>query len=483
MATKKPKPKKSKPTKSTAAVKKPKVKAKPKTTAKPKAKKPLRVDITVAERHRLAGRKRLAAAGGAPQIIRVPITNYFDGSDYSAKILIGSGNAVANVILDTGSSTLAVDPSVYSGAGDGNLQTTTDAQLVLYGTGGWAGPVVNTSMSFGDSDSDVVLQSAPVAITSVQQPGNFEGFTGIMGLAYNGLNTAYDFKNYFVKNKMPQTTYPWPFPGKTFKIFSTGFNKLVKSNNVPQVDVTPYFDELEDNGVVANKFAFYTLRSWVSMRAGSNAAVAADPLNQGVFVLGGGEEQTDLYTGAFVNVDVLDDLYYNTNLISVQVEGCPAVAAAPLQAQYQKFMISNAIVDSGTSDLSLANDVFNAILAGFKQLNPAFTQAIQTYNQAAKKNQGIPTSQLNLAIWPNIYFTLSGENGEPIQLTCAPQTYWQVDFPAPGQASFQISGPLDPANQSILGLPLMNNYYVVFDRSLDSQGVIRFAPINPPSSS
>lgn len=46
---------------------------------------------------------------------------------------------------------------------------------------------------------------------------------------------------------------------------------------------------------------------------------------------------------------------------------------------------------------------------------------------------------------------------------------------------FQVSGPLDPANQSILGLPLMNNYYVVFDRSLDSQGVIRFAPIKPPT--
>ena len=29
----------------------------------------------------------------------------------------------------------------------------------------------------------------------------------------------------------------------------------------------------------------------------------------------------------------------------------------------------------------------------------------------------------------------------------------------------------------ILGLPLMNNYYVVFDRSLDPPGVIGFAAI------
>jgi hypothetical protein len=33
--------------------------------------------------------------------------------------------------------------------------------------------------------------------------------------------------------------------------------------------------------------------------------------------------------------------------------------------------------------------------------------------------------------------------------------------------------------QSILGLPLMNNYYTVFDRSLDPGGVIRFAAIKP----
>jgi hypothetical protein len=32
--------------------------------------------------------------------------------------------------------------------------------------------------------------------------------------------------------------------------------------------------------------------------------------------------------------------------------------------------------------------------------------------------------------------------------------------------------------QSILGLPLMNNYYTVFDRSLDAYGTVRFAAIS-----
>jgi len=448
-----------------------------------KAKRSKRLEISASERHRLAGIRRLAAAPGPARILRIPITNILDGSDYSAKLYIGSAKAPADVILDTGSSTLAVDPSAYNGRNDKNLKTTTYGQLVLYGTGGWAGPVVDTSLSFGDPQSNVTLDSAPVAIAAVQQPGNFEGVKGIMGLAYNGLNAAYDFKNYLAKLKKPQTTYPWPFPGKNFKTFSVSFKKLVKTNKVPEPDITPYFDELEDNHVVANKFAFYTLRSWVSMRAGSEQAVAADPLNQGFFILGGGEEQTDLYQGNFVNVDVLDDLYYNTNLKSVQVDGCAAVAAAPLQAQYQDFMISNSIVDSGTSDLTLAADVYQAILNGLTQLNPTFRQAITEYSSAASRQQGIPASSLKLAAWPNIYFTLAGENGEDVKLTCSPQTYWQVDFPRAGQAAFQISGPIDPANQSILGLPLLNNYYTVFDRSLDSQGVVRFAPIKPLAAS
>ena len=60
-------------------------------------------------------------------------------------------------------------------------------------------------------------------------------------------------------------------------------------------------------------------------------------------------------------------------------------------------------------------------------------------------------------------------------LSCSPQTYWQTDAGTPGQAIFQISNSQMP--QSILGLPLMNNYYTVFDRTQDPYGAIGFAPI------
>jgi hypothetical protein len=53
------------------------------------------------------------------------------------------------VILDTGSSTLAVVPRVYKIADDKNAAFTSFAQLVTNGTGGWSGPVLETTLSMG----------------------------------------------------------------------------------------------------------------------------------------------------------------------------------------------------------------------------------------------------------------------------------------------------------------------------------------------
>jgi hypothetical protein len=94
-----------------------------------------------AEAHRQRGLARVKAAtgGGPTKVLRLAITNALSGNDYSAQITIGAKATMANVILDTGSSTLAVEPAVYSGAGDKDLKPSTLAQLVTYGTGGWAG--------------------------------------------------------------------------------------------------------------------------------------------------------------------------------------------------------------------------------------------------------------------------------------------------------------------------------------------------------
>jgi hypothetical protein len=84
-------------------------------------------------------------------------------------------------------------------------------------------------------------------------------------------------------------------------------------------------------------------------------------------------------------------------------------------------------------------------------------------------------SRSHLARWPTITFILAGKRGEDVPLVCAPSTYWQLDAGEPGRAMFRINSA--GRVQSILGLPLFNNYYTVCDRSVGKNGVIRFAKI------
>jgi hypothetical protein len=408
----------------------------------------------------------------APRSLRIPITNVYGGGDYTAALLVGSNKVPANVIIDTGSSTLAVTPKIYDPSKDPQAKASALAQVVVYGTGGWAGPVVQAPVALGGAS----LPSAPLALSVVQEANNFGNADGILGLAYNALNGAFDATAELkAKHVKPPNTFPWPF-----KVQGTaaGLRELVQEIGKTPKAVAPYFTALEEGGVIANKLAFYTLRSFphVSNANPTTSALLQDKLNQGFLIVGGGEEQGDLYSGPFQDVAVVDDLYYNVNLKAVRVGNTPPVAAAPLQANFAAEAGSNAIVDSGTNSLVLAADVFAAIMNGFEKLNAKF---LKQFEQAQRSENGIPTAQLQLDTWPAITFTLQGAAGD-VQLTVQPTSYWQVDSPALGQASPVIEGQkrgADVPTQSILGLPLMNGYYTVFDRSADSNGIIRFATI------
>jgi hypothetical protein len=432
----------------------------------------------VPRRPRNAVRRRFATDApprvtvAAPQSLRIPITNVYGGGDYTAALLIGSHKQPANVIVDTGSSTLAVTPKIYDPSKDKAASGTPFAQVVLYGTGGWAGPVLRAPVALGGAS----LPSAPLALSVVQEKDNFGNADGILGLAYNALNDAFDVASALkAKHVNPPNTYPWPFKGTGTQ---AGLVALEKEFGRSLRAVPPYFTALEEGGVVANKLAFYTLRSFPHIADGhaTLATLAQDKLNKGFLIVGGGEEQTDLYTGAFSAVAVVDDLYYNVNLKAVKVGNTPAVTAAALQANFVSEAGSNAIVDSGTNSLALAADVYAAIVNALEKINPKFPQQLL---RASQSQDGIPTAQLQLDTWPVITFTLQGESGD-VQLAVQPTSYWQVDSPAPGQSLPVIEPQQGGAGvpiQSILGLPLMNGYYTVFDRSADARGVIRFATI------
>jgi hypothetical protein len=403
----------------------------------------------------------------ARTVIRIPINNVKGGGDYTGEIRVGSQGAVANVILDTGSSTLAVIPRVYKVAEDQNVTLTSFAQLVTYGTGGWSGPVLQTTLSMGSGGNEASVNTY-IAIADEQLPHNLGPADGILGLAFNSLNAAYDLTAYLTSHNVnPPVTYPWLFPVRTSAAALQQVEQFLA--RLTEIDLTPYFTALETANVTRNIFAFYTLRSTPNMASGNPAT---DPLNNGIFVLGGGLDQTDLYTGAPLNVAVLDDLYYNTNLKAVQVGNAAPVGVNPLPASQAKSLGSNSIVDSGTNSLVLAQDVYDAVISGLGSLSANFATLVR---EATSKG-AVPQSNLNLRNWPDIKFVMQGADGSDVTLICAPATYWQTDAYQAGYAAFQINNggnfPL-----SILGLPLFNNYYTVFDRTQNPYGTINFAPI------
>jgi hypothetical protein len=400
--------------------------------------------------------------------IRIPITNYYGGGNYTAPILVGSQQTPVNVILDTGSSTLAIKPSAYDPLSDTNLRATAFVQDNIYGTGGWAGPLVTTSLAMGVAGNTVSIADGSLALTLAREPNNFGAADGILGLAYDELNDAYNLAAYLQqRGTNPAVTWPWPLAIQNSQSALKQFQKFIAA--MPNEKVPPFFTQLVRQNLTANKFAFYTKRSTPK---GNNQQ---DPANQGCFILGGGEEQADLYQGAFLNVDVVHDAYYNTNLKAVQVGNAAPVAAKPLPQQFVPSMVSNSMIDSGTHFLALSADVYQAIISALGTIDPRLQQIVQQAVQAQAQGQGIPNGTLQLADWPNITFIMTGEHGEDVPLVCSPQTYWQLDSSAVGTATFQINAKGEVV--SVLGLPLFNNYFTVFDRSADASGVVRFAPI------
>jgi hypothetical protein len=114
-------------------------------------------------------------------------------------------------------------------------------------------------------------------------------------------------------------------------------------------------------------------------------------------------------------------------------------------------------------------------IKSFGNINANFASALTQFSISA--GQSVDQSQIDLASWPDLSLTLQGASGLPVVLTVAPGNYWQFDAMQQGRALANMYGDEGSlGGQSILGLPLLNGYYTVFDRTAASgHGVINFA--------
>src|SRR5215831_8157312 len=126
-------------------------------------------------------------------IARVPITNVYMGGDYTARIQVGPQQRPLNVILDTGSSALALDGHKYQPDLVEGDKSTNLAQTDAYGDGSnWTGAVIKTTIAIGSGASAVTLQGANAAVAYVESANMFRASDGILGLAYAPLDDAFE---------------------------------------------------------------------------------------------------------------------------------------------------------------------------------------------------------------------------------------------------------------------------------------------------
>jgi len=430
--------------------------------------------------------------------ITLPLTNVYAKGDYTATLYVGSEQQAVNLIIDTGSSTLVVEPNTYQPSSDQTLKASAVVQEVNYGIGGWAGALIHSEIHCLAHSKGQTSASTSLAIVEAE-PDKLHGSTfgnadGILGMAYHHLNKSFDLSEYFSQHHIADdASYPWPFSIdkahqqpttppkfadlKSFKSFLWKY---------PEQDVTPFFTQLASQHLVENCFSFYAKRSSVYVDSPEINAVNAtteqieqlklEPLNQGQLILGGGKEQTQLYQGEFSTIKVLHDVYYNVGLQSVQVGDNKPINAAPLAAKDEHAYFTNAIVDTGASLTVLTHEIYQQVVEQLTQINAEFGKLIAPFSDINKQYQGIDASQLTLGDWPDIHFIFTGENQESIKLTCPASHYWQLNTPQHDKACFKLLSQLPNwPNQTLIGLPLITNYYTVFDRTSGNTGAIHFA--------
>jgi len=177
-----------------------------------------------------------------PGIVRIPITNIYMGGDYTGQIFVGPRGRPMNVILDTGSSALALDGHKYNPDLANGDKSTHLAQTDSYGDGSsWTGAVIQTKLTVGTGSNAVSLGNGNAAVAYTRSANMFRSADGILGLAYAPLDDAFT---------MPQDTW-------RHKYTST----QVRAGK--EESIQPYLTQLAGEGVTSDIISFVTHRSFI----------------------------------------------------------------------------------------------------------------------------------------------------------------------------------------------------------------------------
>lgn len=411
-----------------------------------------------------------------PAAIEIPTTLAHACGAYTATALFGEHGDPAQLILDTGSSTLVVRPHAYAAARDGHLAATPWVQEIHYGGGAWAGPVLQSRLAFGHGHHARAIDDALFACCETDD-ALFQGADGLWGLAYRDLDPAWDVSPLLgQQGHAPPLSWPWPYQ-QGHALDLGRFQDFLHQQ--PRTHLRPAFTALEEEGVVRNRFALAIGRAvaHVTHEKPSLAALEADPLNRGALVLGGGAEQQHLYRGGFQDIRIVHDLYYNANLRAVRVGSGDPIPVPPLEASRVASMGSNAMLDTGCSFLVLEAGTYAAVIAALGKCDGRFPGLIEQAQSGFRSGGGLPQDAIDPHEWPDLHFAFEAPHGGDTTLRVPASHYWPRNALRAGLSICLLAPPLAHfGGQSILGLPLFAGRYAVFDRgAAGAAGLVRIA--------
>jgi hypothetical protein len=384
----------------------------------------------------------------ATNSIWIPTSNVLMNGNYTGKIKIGSTGQEIDVVLDLGSSTIAVGLHAFDPNIDSNKTVTKHAQFASYGNGavGWYGGLLETTVALGPEGVEV--KKCTVVATSLESQPMYGAVGGVLGLASTSFNQAY---------KMTGST--WPLNHSSSQIMKFG----------EPCAIAPCMKQLARGTGIPERFAFYSLRSWPCL---SSKDPESDPMNHGWLILGGGYACSELYTGDFQNAKLVgSDFGMNLKAVALGDQPVIEVARTPNVAPGTPAG-ANSVVDFGTKAIQLEVGLFNNVFEAIEAIDPELMKLIDKATTLLDGSQGtVPNGSVNLSKWPVLQFIFEGEEGD-VTLTVGPETYWQTDAIRPGEATFTIGARRGP---TVFGLPLLNNYFTVFDQQ--GSGSIGFAKI------
>eukprot|EP00047_Mylnosiga_fluctuans_P001128 m.214015 g.214015 ORF g.214015 m.214015 type:complete len:534 (-) comp10143_c3_seq1:213-1814(-) len=350
---------------------------------------------------------------------------------YMIYVSIGTPPQQLKLLVDTGSSNLAVSISAQAGGPPPYFQAASSStyQLVAanaldmeYVVGDWRGDIVQDIVTV-ENAPNISLDVSFGTITSSSEFFTEDcAYNGILGMAYSAI-------------AQPQS-HPIP----------------------------PYFDQLVSANLVPNAFA-------LQLCMPENAAV-----DNGKMVLGGYDPS--LSYGTPVYTPLMQQGYYSVLVTDFAVNGASLGLAC---GAYNS--PSYSIVDSGTTELLVPQAVFNALIGAIPEgLRSYFSDQNNVYVPPAACDVSQPSVNC-LDGWPTLTIYLAGTAaGTEFPLTIRPWHYMRVVQDQFGAWTFQsaIVPACNEGSGITLGVVAMTEYQVVFDRANSRLG---FAPSTCAQSS